>query len=159
MYLLLQWFRSDLNVRRDLFNATMCAFFALIVNQVISFFWMHPRPFVIGLGHTFIPHVADSSFPSDHMTLMCAVGFSFLFSVTQQAAGKVFLSLSLFVAWARIYLGVHYPVDILGAIVLTAIWAMLVNKKLNGVMIVIFRKFMMLYQFIFSTTIHRGWMK
>lgn len=159
IYLVLKWFRSDLNTKRDLFNAALCTCFALLVNQLISFFWMHPRPFMIGLGHTFIPHVADSSFPSDHMTLMCAIGFSFLFSTTQQIAGKIFLGLSLFVAWARIYLGVHYPMDMLGALVLTAIWAVFINKQLNHVTGYLFSQFSVLYQFIFSPMIRRGWVK
>lgn len=33
---------------------------------------------MIGLGHTLITHAADSSFPSDHLTLLWAVAFSFL---------------------------------------------------------------------------------
>ena len=159
IYLLVKWFRSDLNARRDLFNATICALFALSVNQAISFFWMHPRPFMIGLGHTFIPHVADSSFPSDHMTLMCALGFSFLFSASQQVAGKIILGLSIFVAWARIYLGVHYPMDMIGAFVLTAIWGNLINRSLHGVIGLFFNQFMVLYQIIFSPMIRRGWVK
>jgi undecaprenyl-diphosphatase len=43
----------------------------LLINQVIILLWQHPRPFVIGLGHTYLAHAADSSFPSDHLTLLC----------------------------------------------------------------------------------------
>ena len=49
---------------------------ALLVNQLIGLVWQHLRPFMIGLGHSHLAHVADSSFPSDHLTLLWAVAFS-----------------------------------------------------------------------------------
>jgi membrane-associated phospholipid phosphatase len=56
----------------------MVAMLGVGMNQVIGLAWQHPRPFMIGIGHTWIPHAADSSFPSDHMTVLAGVGLPLL---------------------------------------------------------------------------------
>lgn len=56
---------------------------------------------MIGLGHTFMPHAADSSFPSDHLTLLWAVSVSFLMHQRLRLAGALLTTLGLPMAWAR----------------------------------------------------------
>ena len=70
---------------------------------------------MIGLGHTWLTHTADSSFPSDHMTVFVGVGISLLFG-HKALQGAVTLAASLCVAWARVFLGLHFPLDMLGAV-------------------------------------------
>jgi undecaprenyl-diphosphatase len=75
---------------------------------------------MIGLGHTLIPHVADSSFPSDHLTLWWAVAFSLCCSEAHEWLA------SLWRCWASHRLGahlpgVHFPLDMLGAIAVAAL--------------------------------------
>ena len=60
--------------RRVISRACLTAFLALGMNQIIAALWQHPRPFAIGLAREGVPHVADSSFPSDHMSVLTAVG-------------------------------------------------------------------------------------
>lgn len=99
------------------------------VNQLIALAWQHPRPFMIGLGHAWIAHAADSSFPSDHVTVLAGVGLSMLFGGAMGLA-SLMLVFALAVAWARVFLGVHFPPDMIGAVivagmsfaVLTPIW-------------------------------------
>ena len=118
------WLRGDERTRRILLEATASGLAGLLINQLIALFWQHPRPFMIGLGHTYLSHAADSSFPSDHLTLLWAVGFSFLMHRSPRMAGIMLSLLGLPVAWARIYLGVHFPLDMIGA-ALVAGFAML----------------------------------
>ncbi len=96
----------------------ICALAALSlgINQLIAIVYPHPRPFEIGLGHTFIQHAADSSFPSDHATIFAAMAIGMLSTNAKSPTGWVMLAAGACVAWARIYLGVHYPLDMLGAI-------------------------------------------
>lgn len=84
---------------------------------------------MIGLGHTLIPHAADSSFPSDHLTLWWAVAFSLLLQREQRRTASVMALLGLPMAWARIYLGVHFPLDMLGAIAVAALSARLTLRE------------------------------
>lgn len=43
---------------------------SLLVGYVISLFYHHPRPFVMGVGTTFIEHAPTASFPSNHMLIL-----------------------------------------------------------------------------------------
>ena len=78
------------------------------------------RPFVIGLGTQWLPHRASHSFPSAH----ASVSFAFACAVaTVLAAGYRLwavpaLAVALLIAWSRVYLGLHFPSDIVaGALV------------------------------------------
>lgn len=96
-------------------QACLTAMLGLGLNQVIGAAWQHPRPFAIGLGHAWTQHVADSSFPSDHMTIFTAIGISLLLG-RERLLGLLTLAAGLGVAWARIFLGLHFPLDMLGAV-------------------------------------------
>jgi len=39
------------------------------INLLLGLAWFEPRPFMAGIGHTWLDHVADNGFPSDHATL------------------------------------------------------------------------------------------
>jgi undecaprenyl-diphosphatase len=119
------WLRGSESTRKAMLVATASGLLGLLVNQLIALAWTHPRPFMIGLGHTLIPHVADSSFPSDHLTLWWAIAFSFALQRGSRIAGIGLALLGIPIAWARIYLGVHFPFDMLGAVVVAAFSAWL----------------------------------
>lgn len=53
-----------------------------------------------------------SSFPSDHAFLFFALGTGFLF-VSRKAGILALAYTTLFIAFPRMYLGLHYPTDIL----------------------------------------------
>jgi undecaprenyl-diphosphatase len=149
------WLRGDASRRKLMLEATACGLFALLINQAIGLVWQHPRPFMIGVGHTLIPHVADSSFPSDHLTLLLAVAFTFVIRARWLICGVILLVLALPVAWARIYLGVHFPLDMAGAAVIAAASAAMcfVLRNIQPV----FQHAEPLYRWLFAPLIRRGW--
>ncbi|TDR81495.1 undecaprenyl-diphosphatase [Paludibacterium purpuratum] len=116
LMLLAGWLRGGAATRRVMLEVFAAALLALAVNQLIGAIWPHPRPFMIGLGHTLIAHAADPSFPSDHMTLMSVTAASLWLQGWRRAA-RLWAVMALATAWGRIYLGVHFPFDMLGAIV------------------------------------------
>lgn len=118
-----QWCWGSEKQRELAFKACVIAFLALGVNQLLSIVWPHPRPLAMGLGHTFILHANDSSFPSDHATVFAAIGLTFVFENIRSKAGWTVLFLGTWVAWARLFLGVHFPLDMIGALfVVVAVW-------------------------------------
>jgi undecaprenyl-diphosphatase len=64
-----------------------------------------------------IHHSPDSSFPSDH-GLAFAVWAAVLFMLRRRAVAWLAVALGILVAWSRIYIGVHYPLDMIGAAIL-----------------------------------------
>ncbi|KTD24600.1 MULTISPECIES: undecaprenyl-diphosphatase [Legionella] len=112
------WLRGEAKHRNTLLLALSGCFIALVINWIIGLIWYHPRPFVLGIGHTYLNHAPDSSFPSDHTTALCVISFIFLWRETARSViGLVLLAVALCTAWARIYVGVHYPFDILGSMI------------------------------------------
>ena len=70
--LLIGWLRGGDAVRRAMLQATLAGIVSQACAQLIGMLWPHPRPFMIGLGHWYLAHVPDASFPSDHLTLWWA---------------------------------------------------------------------------------------
>lgn len=157
--LVIGWMRGDSTIRRALLTSAMTAGVALLINQLISLFWQHPRPFMMGIGHTLIPHVADSSFPSDHMTLICSIAFAMLYQPALRRIGALLLCLSLPVAWARIYLGVHFPLDMLGATLVSFLSVLCIHQQQSVIVEPIFKPILIVYETLMSPAIKRGWLK
>jgi undecaprenyl-diphosphatase len=151
------WLRGNDIVRQRLIEASASALIALLVAQIIGVMWPHPRPFVIGLGHTLIAHGADSSFPSDHLTFLWAVAFSLLMHPEARRVGWVLALLGLPMAWARIYIGVHFPFDIAGAALVSGISAWLCGLTGHWFAAPVVRAAMLAYRPLFGPLIRRGW--
>ena len=111
------WFFVDKNKKTSLLEATEAAIIGLAVNQLIGFFYFHPRPYMIGLCTPLFPHGPETSFPSDHATLMFAAAFYLLMARSWAACGIPILAVTLLTAWARVYSGIHFPADMAGSLV------------------------------------------
>jgi undecaprenyl-diphosphatase len=106
---------------KKLKDEAIFAFYAvvisLIISKIISLFYEHNRPFVDNLGVTLSEHAPDNSFPSDHTTFMLSIAFSLFFYSKTKKLGLILLSIGLVGGFARVFEGVHYPFDIVGALV------------------------------------------
>ena len=85
------------------------------VNQVLGLFWFEPRPFMIPVGHTLVTHTADNGFPSDHATLVWALGAGLLLTGAAPRCGVAVCLYGVAVAWSRVWLGIHFPDDMLAS--------------------------------------------
>ncbi|MDO1515353.1 undecaprenyl-diphosphatase [Neisseria sp. MVDL18-041461] len=101
--------------------------FSIVIGVAITYLirkgWYHPRPFLLQLGTNFLPHDASSSFPSKHLTSVFATLAGLLALQPTRALGLLVSPIVLTIAWSRIYLGVHWPLDILGALLVGIIAA------------------------------------
>ncbi|WP_025099769.1 undecaprenyl-diphosphatase [Burkholderia sp. A1] len=125
--LLAVWFAGTRPVRRQAIAAGLAACVALLLAQLISSVWYSPRPFAIGLGTQLIPHAADGSFPSNHMTFVWSVASALWLSRSTRALGIAMAIDALLVAWGRVYAGVHWPLDMLGGMFTGTAGALLVR--------------------------------
>lgn len=153
------WLRGGERTRMAMLAATAAGLLGLLVNQFIGLLWTHPRPFMIDLGHTLIPHVADSSFPSDHLTLWWAVAFSLLTEQGTRRLGAALAVLGFPIAWARIYLGVHFPLDMLGAAAVAALSAWTVLHMGRRCLQWVYGLATRVHRILFGRLIEWGWVR
>ncbi|MTD32643.1 undecaprenyl-diphosphatase [Paludibacterium denitrificans] len=124
------WVKGDRTERSAAINSALGVGLALAIGQIITMVWPHPRPFMIGLGHALLEHKPEASFPSDHATVFFTLGFGMMLSGLRKFGGFVLLSGAL-VGWSRVFLGVHFPMDIIGASLVALPSAWLVRQLLR----------------------------
>ena len=125
------WFLArpggSLRLKLAAVSAAISAALALGINVVASQLWYHARPFV---GHPratvlLVHHAADNSFPSDHASVAFAVAFAvFAF---HWRLGVLLVLGAVGVAVDRIFVGVHYPVDVAASVLVASASAALVT--------------------------------
>ena len=118
--LLVAWVRAGSGIRRALVHTAIAIPAALALNYVIGQCFPHPRPFMVGLGHTFLPHAAEPGFPSDHATVMWTIAFGLLLRPATRGFGLAAACLAILTSWGRVFLGLHFPLDVLGSAAVAA---------------------------------------
>ncbi len=107
-------------LKKQFLATTLLSFvIAYSVGKVASHFFYNARPFVLTHTLPLIKHAANNGFPSDHALFSASIAFV-VFSFNKRVGVFLFL-LTLFVGYARIVIGLHHIVDILGSIVIAAI--------------------------------------
>lgn len=151
------WLRGSEHSRKVWLEASASMLAGLLINQFIALVWPHPRPFMLGLGHNLISHAANSSFPSDHLTGLWAFSFSLLMHRSQRMTAITLILLGLPMAWARIYLGVHFPLDMLGAALVAGLSASLALLGARLYMEPVYRLVIAIHCSLFGKLIEWGW--
>jgi len=118
--LVLIWVTGGKRDRFAAVRACLTTLLALAIAGATSSLYFHPRPFMDGIAQNYLHHAPDSSFPSDHATLLFAIGWSLLIvrPTILRLIWIVPTSLALAVGWSRVYLGAHYPLDVVGAAII-----------------------------------------
>jgi undecaprenyl-diphosphatase len=96
------------------FFVTLAVSFLLL--QLMALLNVDHRPFMDHHLTQLIPHAPGKSFPSDHTTVSTAIAIGILFFTRFKKTGVLLLLGAMTVGLARIYVGVHYPADILGGL-------------------------------------------
>lgn len=126
-WLTLSWFRSDAKRRCELLEVLAVMLLALGFGQVVVMIWPQPRPFMVHFGSQFLAHVPDPGFPSDHVTVLWSAACALLSTGRFKRVALLWFALGLLVGWSRVFLGVHFPLDVLGALPVAALAALSVR--------------------------------
>lgn len=130
------WVFKTAEIRRCLMIAGVALGIGLAVNFTLAFLYYVPRPFELGIGQSLLTHSLETSFPSDHATFLWSLGLGLIITRPLRRLGVAIICLGFAVAWARVYLGVHFPLDMLASLLIascSAVTAKLLAGKLNGI--------------------------
>jgi len=134
------WFKKDeprLKEREHIIVTFVGCIIGMLVSRFLSMmlpFRLRPihdesSGFILPYGVS--PTALDgwSSFPSDHAVLFFALSAGLLF-ISRKVGVIALAYTTLFIAFPRIYLGMHYPTDIIAGAVIGIIIALLMNRYL-----------------------------
>lgn len=120
------WFTGGKTGHNVALRALITLLVALALGAICSRLYFHPRPFMIPLGHTLLDHAPNASFPSTHATIFFSIGLSLIWA-SARVIGSLILLTAFLVAWSRVFLGVHFPLDMLGGIIIALLACLLMH--------------------------------
>lgn len=137
------WIKKG-NENKDIaLYSVYAAILGLIINYVIGLLYYHPRPFMLHAGTLLFPYSADSSFPSDHTTIMLSIALMMIYFKETRKIGVLLAILGLIGGLSRVFAGVHFPLDIIGSVGISIIVSLIIyhfrdnlsfiNKKIKGI--------------------------
>lgn len=99
-----------------------------LMTEIIRHFYYHPRPFEFYGFNPLVPE-SGASFPSGHMTFLFALAMAVWY--TNRKWGIIYFLLAAVVGIARVYVGVHWPYDIVGGAIVGIICAIVIHALLR----------------------------
>jgi undecaprenyl-diphosphatase len=125
---------SRAGLRREALAVSVSLGGAIVLNDIVKLLVARPRPRVEHLQT-----VTSSSFPSGHATQASAFWCSLILALRavrmapslRRAAGALGLLVVLAVAFSRVYLGVHFPADVVAGLLLGTGWALFVARSVR----------------------------
>jgi undecaprenyl-diphosphatase len=117
------WFGTrDPQRRKKNQRVVLIALIAIgIANALVAItnaFYFRSRPFTVlppNQVHLFFYRPTDSSFPSNFATVLFAPAITVF--MTDKRAGIILLAIAVIGAFGRVFIGIHYPSDVLGGAV------------------------------------------
>lgn len=92
---------------------------AVVIAQPINHLVAEPRPYyTLKSVEVLVPRANDFSFPSDHATVAGAVIIALWMVPKETRLAWAATVIGLFLMFARVYVGAHYPLDVVGGFVL-----------------------------------------
>ncbi|MCL1699415.1 undecaprenyl-diphosphatase [Lysinibacillus sp. Bpr_S20] len=121
VFMLFLWFTANKEKRTEkqytAFYIVFTVILGLGLNALIHLFYYHARPFITYDVHQLVPHADDSSFVSDHSVLVFALAWTLL--LRKDSWKYPVLIWAILVGISRIFVGVHYPADVIGGALLS----------------------------------------
>ncbi len=104
---------------------------AVALNQPLVHAVNEQRPFTV-LPHALVlvHRSTDGSFPSDHATMAGAVAIGLL--LVERRLGIVAAVLAILMAMTRVYVGAHFPIDVVAGLVVGGVVAWLAQRPASS---------------------------
>ena len=129
-WLYVKGFRQrNFKLRGESFATGVLLVLCLIGSFILGSMFYENRPFVDHQVNLIVSHAADASFPSDHAVGTMAIASGILFY--HWSLGTKMVYGSILVGFSRVFVGNHYPGDIVGAFILVWVITAVYNKTIR----------------------------
>jgi undecaprenyl-diphosphatase len=134
LVLLALWFGTrEINQREEnqkaIIGASVSLGIATAIVRIFNLFYFSPRPFTELPTNLLFYQPTDPSFPSNSTAIVFAIAIAIL--LADRKAGAFLLFLAGLHGFSRIYVGVHYPSDVLGGAAIGAATAFLIFRLIK----------------------------
>ena len=103
-----------------------------VITEIIRWFWFRPRPFVNDYVNLLISkNFEEASFPSGHASFYFAL--STIIYIYNKKIGILFYVGSSLIVIARVFVGVHFPLDILAGALIGLMMGLILNKVFRNI--------------------------
>ncbi|MBI4140699.1 phosphatase PAP2 family protein [Candidatus Woesearchaeota archaeon] len=114
--------------RKNLYSSLFAVWLVFVVDFVMKLFYFRERPFVAHEVNLLVDHLKTASFPSRHTDIVFAFAQSIFFA--DKKLGITAFVIAVLVGFSRIFVGVHYPVDVFAGAILGIACAFVAQKIL-----------------------------
>lgn len=131
--LMIIWIRGGKEAKTDALYVFIVAIGGILLSYVAGLFYAHENPSAV--YDTIVAYEPENAFPSQHTVAMLAASVGFFWRERKGYGGVVGLS-ALLTGFARIYVGEHWPIDILGSFLVALValgGIMLIADALRGI--------------------------
>lgn len=137
LFMLIISIKNKTNDKKAFILAIITLPIAILLIKIVHIFFVEQRPFIT---YNLIPltdNFTDLSFPSRHATIIAVLAFSYMYFKSKWSV--LLLTSTTLIGLSRIYIGVHYPLDVLGGFVLGAVSLIITIKLVKLLRISFFR--------------------
>ena len=124
------YFMYDKHLAKRMFFITAMS---LSLNCIVKNFVKRPRPFTRGISCVREETATGYSFPSGHTQTFATWSNGFSFYLKSKKLLLITVILSVLVGFSRMYLGAHYPSDVIAGLLFGLVFAYLGNKLYDKV--------------------------
>jgi undecaprenyl-diphosphatase len=127
--LVVGWFSGEARWRRVVVHALLALLLANLIVKVFNLVWFRPRPFTFNDVNLLFYYPSDSSFPSNSAAAMWALAWATWLRDRGSRIGRSAVVLAALMGFSRIWIGVHYPLDIVGGALVGILSAGVVERN------------------------------
>ena len=133
--LLALWVGGGRETRITSLKAVVTMVAAVLASKIIALLWTAAQPAVEDGGYIYQPQGEHFLTPSVTIAIILATGLTLWTAraIKIKWVGVLLVMLSLAVSWAKVFLGMHYPLDIFGAGLISLAMMLAMNSKYGKV--------------------------